>query len=1061
MMPKPKISSFSIILAFAGLSLVGLSLLPSLPIKLAPSQTLPHLTVGFTMHGGAPRTVELVVTAKLEALVNRMAGIRKISSTSGNGWGRIGIEFDKHTDMDAARFELSTIVRQLWPTLPEHVSYPWIAQHRADQQADRAFLSFTVNAAAAPQEIQALVEDKLKPPLAGLSGVRNVDVSGATPMVWRMTYDADQLATLGVTVPEIQEAVSNALKTDFLGRAFEPSWRAENEWMSLTLGGPSLNDADMLNGIGVKRVDGTIVPLGKLVTITRTEAQPQSYFRINGLHSIYLTITADENSNQLELAGQIKRRLAGLLPTLPLGFEVHTAYDATAHIKAELDKIYFRTGLTLAILLAFIAVSYRTLKHLVLIVATLICNLAVAIIGYYLLKLEIQLYSLAGITISLTLIIDNTIVMADHLIRKRDTRSFMAILAATLTTIGSLSIIFFLDEALRLSLQDFAAVIMVNLVMSLLVALFLVPALIDKLNIWQKAKRRARRPRGARFRGMRRAYRWHIRPYRAIIVFFRRWRVAVTVAIVLAFGLPVFMLPEKLEGDSTAVKLYNGSIGSPFYKEELSPYINTALGGTLRLFVQKVSTGSYFSRPEETTLQVTASLPSNATIREMNGLIQRMEGYLSQFPEIRQFQTHIHNARRATITILFTKAHATAGFPHVLKAKLIAKSLELGGGSWGVYGVGDGFSNDVRESAGSYRAELFGYNYDDLMNYAQRFKGKLLAHRRIKDVLIEPEFSWFKDDYEEFRFDFDKGKLAAEGIHPYQLFNQVSTVLARDIGVGNLPTPTGAERLYLQSAHASTYDTWALLHMPINGQEKAYKLADFATITKAQQPREVAKIDQQYRLCIQYEYIGAHEPGKALLENYVTEFKETLPTGYNIHNASNYNYNWWGEGNQKHYWLLLLIFAIIYFMASILFNSLVQPLYILFVVPISFIGIFLSFYLFELNFDQGGFASFVLLSGLAINANIYIINEYNNIRKQVPRLPRLAVYLRAWNAKFRPILLTVVSTMLGFIPFLIGDSKEAFWFPLAVGTIGGLLAATLATFLFLPLAMGIGKGRRA
>src|SRR5690606_5864179 len=121
-------------------------------------------------------------------------------------------------------------------------------------------------------------------------------------------------------------------------------------------------------------------------------------------------------------------------------------------------------GLTLIILLIFIFVSYRNLKYMVLIGVTLCCNLAIAVMCYYLLRLEIQLYSLAGITISLTLIIDNTIVMADHLIRKNNGRSFMAIFAATVTTIGSLSIIFFLDEKLRLSLQDFAAVIIINLI---------------------------------------------------------------------------------------------------------------------------------------------------------------------------------------------------------------------------------------------------------------------------------------------------------------------------------------------------------------------------------------------------------------------------------------------------------------------------------------------------------------------------------------------------------------------------------------------------------------------
>ena len=1050
-----KISSFSIILAFACLSLVGLALIPTLTVKLSPSQALPQLTVGFAMHGSAPRTVETAVTSKLEAMFNRIQGVRKISSTSGNGWGRISMEFDKHTDMDVARFEVSTIVRQLWPLLPEQVSYPWISQNRVDQQADRPFLSFTINASASPQHIQEMVEKKLKPHLSMIAGVTKVDVSGATPMVWQLTYDVNQMNTHGITMQDIRTAITNSLQTDFLGMAFAPSPQEHREWVNVTLETSHVQHDKQLKDIGVKRIDGTVVPLGKLVSISRQESQPHAYFRINGLNSIYLSLTANESSNQLELGNNIKRHLSELQHELPPDYEVHTAYDATTYIKTELDKVYFRTGLTLAILIVFIFISYGSLRYMVLIIATLSCNLAIAVILYYLLDLEIQLYSLAGITISLTLIIDNTLVMADHLRRKNNNLSFMAILAATVTTIGSLSVIFFLDERLRLSLQDFAAVIIVNMAVSLLIALFLVPALIDKLKM--KRKRTRCRRKGQRFRKRKRAYVFFAHPYMAIIRFLQRWRIAVVATLVLAFGLPVFLMPERAEGDSGWAVLYNKTLGSTFYKEQLSPHVNNVLGGTLRLFVQKVYNGSYFSRPEETTLFVNASLPSNSTIKEMNGLIRQMESYLTQFPQIKQFQTQIHNARQGSINIQFTKEHANSGFPHMLKAKLISKSLELGGGSWGVYGVGDGFSNDVREGAGSFRVEMFGFNYDDLMAYAEIFKEKLLAHRRIKEVIIESEFSWFKDEYEEFTFDFNKEKLAVENMEPYQLYNQLSLLFGRDVHAGSLMTPNGQEQIYLTSAQSSSYDIWGLLHMPIESNGKTYKLDELAQVSKGQQPREVAKIDQQYRLCLQYEYIGANEQGRKLLDNYIDEYREILPTGYTIHNANSNFFAWWKDGGQQQYGLLLLIFVIIYFVSSILFNSLKQPLYIIFVIPISFIGIFLSFYFFKLNFDQGGFASFILLSGLTINANIYVINEFNNIRKAWPRLPAMKAYLRAWNAKVRPILLTVLSTMLGFIPFLTGDSKEAFWFPLAVGTIGGLLIATLATFLFLPLFMGVGR----
>jgi multidrug efflux pump subunit AcrB len=139
-----------------------------------------------------------------------------------------------------------------------------------------------------------------------------------------------------------------------------------------------------------------------------------------------------------------------------------------------------------------------------------------------------------------------------------------------------------------------------------------------------------------------------------------------------------------------------------------------------------------------------------------------------------------------------------------------------------------------------------------------------------------------------------------------------------------------------------------------------------------------------------------------------------------------------------------------------LFNSLKQPFYIISVIPISYIGVFLTFYLFRLNFDQGGFASFILLSGLTINANIYILDEYNNITSKNDGISRLKAYIKAWNAKARPIFLTVISTILGFLPFIIGY-KEAFWFPLAAGTIGGMIISVIATFCFLPLFMGVAR----
>ncbi|MDR3235279.1 MAG: efflux RND transporter permease subunit [Prevotellaceae bacterium] len=1041
-----RISSFSIILAFTCLSLVGLALAPLLTIKLSPDRALPHIGVGFQMAGSAPRVVETEMTSKLEAMLSRIKGIKNIKSSSGVNGGYISIDFDKHVNIDAARFEVSTVIRQTWSHLPKTTSYPTVHVSRSDDNASRPFMSYTVNASATPVVIRQFAENIIKPKLAQIVGVNRVDVTGAMPMEWRLEYDSKQLETLELTIQDVQGAIASYLNREFLGTASVENEAGNTQWIRVAL--MEKNDAANFNpaDIRVKNVQGKLISLAQLVTVIHVEQEAQSYYRINGLNSIYLSITADETANQLNVGSEVKKTLENLALVFPAGYEIHLSYDATEYIRDELSKIYFRSGLTLIILLVFVLLIYRKLKYLLMIAISLTMNIAVAVIFYFWGGLEMQLYSLAGITISLTLIIDNTIVMSDQIIRRNNKKAFLAILTATITTVASLIIIFFMDERIRLNLQDFAMVIIINLIISLAIALFLVPALLEKLKIGQYHKTyRKKRYRIIMFTHRR---------YASFCRFTWRWRVWACLLIIFIFGLPVFLLPDKLESNDKLSEVYNSTLGSSFYKEKLKPYVDVCMGGTLRLFVEKVFQGSYFTDRQRTSIYITATLPNGSTITQMNNLIQRMESYISKFPEVQQFQTNIDNARHAGISIQFTKESEHTGFPYLLKSKIIGKSLELGGGSWGVYGVGDGFNNDVRENAGSYRVVLYGFNYDELIELAEKFKIQLLEHRRIKDVVINSEFSWYKDDYQEFSFDLNYERLAQSGIQPYQLFASLHTVFGREIEAGQLPSEYGLERVVLHSLQSQEYDVWSLEHIPgVIAGGKEYKLNTLASIQKTQAPQNIVKENQQYKLCLQYDYVGAYEQGNKMLDNSIDEIKADLPMGYTVVKEG---YNWnWGQDNKKQYVLLLLIFVIIYFMCSILFNSLRQPLSVIFVIPIAFIGIFLTFSWFKLNFDQGGFASFVLSCGLSVNANIYILNEYNNIRRRWTIAP-LKAYIKAWSAKMSPVFLTIISTVLGFIPFMIGE-KEAFWFPLAAGTIGGLTMSLVGTFLFLPLFMGVGK----
>lgn len=1040
-----KSRSFSIIVIFIALSLVGCALLPLLPVKLAPSRNLPSLTVSFSMPGNSARTVEAEVTSRLESALTRIKGVKGINSKSTNGAGKVSIELDRHADIDMIRFEAATIIRQVWGELPEGVSYPNISVKAVDKESTRPFMVYRLNAPANPTEIQSFGEEYLKPVIAGIPGVYKVELNGAQPMEWRLHYDIDRLTALGLSPTDLRKAILEHYSGEFLGMApVTVNDDSGLQYLRLTLRIDGNDGKFTPAEISIPLKNGSSVSLDKLVNVTYTELAPKNHFRINGLNSIYVTITAQDDANQLALSRHVRRAIAQFESILPEGYMIDSSYDATENIREELDKIYFRTGLTAVILLLFIAIVSLNLRYVFMITICLAINLAVAVLFYYLTRIEIQLYSLAGITISLNLIIDNLIVMTDHYTRRNNLKAFTAILAATVTTIGALSIVYFMDEATRLSLEDFVTVVIINLTVSLAVALFLVPALVERLGI------RRRQTGVARHRIFRHFQILLSRLYAAIISIAVRFRVLLIIMVILAFGLPVFMLPESIEGEGYWIDRYNAVSGNHTYKEKVKPVVDVALGGTLRLFVEKVYNGSYWNRDNsEPILQINATLPNGSTLAQMDALVKKMEAYLTGYPEIRQFQTSVQSARRASISVMFEKEHQHDGFPYKLKGNVISKALTLGGGSWSVYGLEDqGFSNDIREMAGSYRVKMTGYNYDELSEWAYRMRDSLLSHRRIKEVIIASEFSNWKDDYTEFHLLLDRNALALHSITATQLFEAIEPTFGREIDCGQIVADQSLQHINLYSKQSADYDIFTLMRQPFTIGDKTFKLGDIGLIEKRQAPQDIVKKNQEYVMCLQYEFIGSGTLGEKVLDSNLEMINSLMPAGYK---AQSEKREWHTDDDNGKYWLLLLVIAIIFFTSSILFNSLRQPLAIVFIIPISFIGVFTAFYLFKLNFDQGGFASFILLAGITVNAAIYILNEFNSLRSQNPSTAPQKIYIRAFRIKIVPILLTVLSTILGFIPFIIGESKESFWFPLATGTIGGLIVSILALLLILPV----------
>ncbi len=210
-------SSFSILIIFLLLMIVGISLLPLLNVQLTLSRSLPGLSVNNYWPDASARVIEQEVTSRLEGLFSGVKGIKEVSSVSSKGYGRISLSFKKTVNLDAARFEVASLIRQIYNTLPEQVSFPELSMSASGQNTS-PILTYTLNASASPFFIQKFAEDHLVPKLSVIPGVNGVKVFGSTPYEWEIRFDSGVVQELGIRSTEISQSISDYFRNDFLGQ---------------------------------------------------------------------------------------------------------------------------------------------------------------------------------------------------------------------------------------------------------------------------------------------------------------------------------------------------------------------------------------------------------------------------------------------------------------------------------------------------------------------------------------------------------------------------------------------------------------------------------------------------------------------------------------------------------------------------------------------------------------------------------------------------------------------------------------------------------------------------
>lgn len=1031
---------------FVALMMVGAALIPLLSLQIEPSRTSNSISINYNWRDASAEMMEHEITAKLEGIIATIKGVKNVKSISSNGAGQIQIDLDEYVNTNLIRYEISTLIRQIYPNLPEGASYPIVFVNRPGSDNEKkAILSYVINGKANSLEIQKYVEKHIKPQLGLIEGIYQINIYGVNNFSWELSYNINELNQLRVTANDIRAGINNYLEEYELGKAFaiNPVQPDQPEYTFLTL---KTNKTDSLDWskIPIKRFDSRTIYLTDLVKVRYREQEPQTYYRLNGLNTVNIEVIAGKSTNYIVLADKIKEKVTLLKQQLPTDYSLVIVHDASDYLKKEIEKIALRSLATLLLLLIFVYAVSRQLRYLLLIVVSMICNLLLASILYYFIDLQIHLYSLAGITVSLGMIIDNSIVVIHHVRQKHDMRVSLALVGATMTTIGACSIIFFLNEQQQIKLIDFAWIMIINLSISLVVALWFIPALMEKIPI-------ANRKSTLFMPHKRRVVRWNWY-YDSLIGKFIRFRPYLIAGLVLLFGLPIFMLPPKIETDNWYARMYNSTVSRVEYSQVIKPWLEIALGGTIRLFILNDGQFDYQEESiERMRLIVNIKMPKGATLNQMNQIVLSFENYLSQFHELDMYQSRVNSGQNANIAIFFKQGHE-GGFPYMLKNNLEKKAIYTGIADFSIFGVGQGFSNSLSSGRSNYGITLMGYNYDKLRHLANQVKGILLQNPRVENIFIGSHRDWQGEDSNyEFVLQVNNPEELLINQLPYSAINaslnefsgipQTATHLLQD---GNsLPV--------ILIPDGSSATLWEVLNKPARADSGRFvRLKDIASIEKEKVGEQIYRENQQYQLVVNYQFVGDEILGSKLAQSLTDEISTTLPLGYSVNSNQK---NFWSGAETKLTWAIFLTLCIVFIICSTLLNSLWQSLIVIAMAPISFIGVFIVSFFFEYNFDEGGYAAFILLSGVVVNAALFILNDFNNIKQEYPKKDNRVLFIKAFNSKIIPALLSILSMVLGLLPFVVYSKNEPFWYALAISTLGGLIFSIVAITVFLPLFM--------
>jgi HAE1 family hydrophobic/amphiphilic exporter-1 len=488
------------ILAFvlnALIVIAGLSALTGAEIRELPDVDRPVITVSTSFDGAAPETIDREVTAVIEAAAGRVAGVKTISSLSRFGSSRVTVEFREDVDLDVAATDLRDAIARSQSTLPDDADPPRVV--KADADSDPVMRIAITSSRLSAQDLTKLVRDTVEDRLLAAQGVADVQIFGERDLVFRVDIDQLQLASRGLTLADLRDALSNV--------SFDaPAGSLSSDQQSILVRTTAaVTTAEQFEALDI----APDVKLGEVARVTLGPEPGTSVLRANGETGIGIGIIRRAQSNTLEISDAVRQVIAEVQPILPPDVRMFITSDTATFIKGSIHEVEIALALSVLIVTAIMFLFLRDAR------ATLIPALAmpVSLIGtlaaIWLVGFSINILTLLALVLATGMVVDDAIVVVENIVRRRSegmgaraaavlgTQQVFFAVVATTTTLAAVFIpLSFLPGQTGGLFREFGFTLAISVLLSSVTALTLCPVLASRMLRAEDAMAASRGPVG-------------------------------------------------------------------------------------------------------------------------------------------------------------------------------------------------------------------------------------------------------------------------------------------------------------------------------------------------------------------------------------------------------------------------------------------------------------------------------------------------------------------------------------------------------------------------------------